>query len=188
MMPPLMLMVRGLMGSGKSTLAAALADTLQLTVLSTDAIRRRRHAAPADAPAYGAGIYSADERRHVYQLLLCEAGQQLAQGASVVIDGTFLSNELRHSAVELSQSAGARLLIVTCYCPEEVARQRIAARNQEGRSVSDARPELLAAQQAEDEPMADDLPHLCLDTTHELSFQVEAVLRCLTVRLSAVGQ
>ena len=187
MMPPLLLVIRGLMGSGKSTMAQSLATTLGLTMLSTDEIRRGQHGAPTEPPEYGEGIYDAKQRRRVYDSLFASSQALLKAGTSVVLDGTFLTDELRRIAVNAARSAGALALIVTCRCPADMAKSRIAARQSIGDSLSDARAELLSAQQAEDEPMSADLPHFGLDVTGDVVTQADWIVDRLAAELAAHG-
>ena len=178
-MPPILLVARGLMGSGKSTLAAAVSDALGLSALGTDAIRRELYPAPSQPAAYAAGIYVAADRQRVYEELFARAERLLAAGSSVVLDGTFLTNALRRKAVDAARAAGAVPLIVTCICPEAVAMERMKKRQAKGDSLSDARPDLLAAQKRHDEPLADDLPLLSIDATLPLAEQLKAVISFL---------
>ena len=87
------LLVRGLSGTGKSTVARALADRLGIELLQTDAVRQelvRKGNCPADPPA---AKYSANHRQQVYDEMLSSAEQLLDQHASVILDGTFLSQD-----------------------------------------------------------------------------------------------
>jgi len=174
-LPPLLIVVRGLMGTGKSTLAAALAESLGMETLSTDAIRRELFPASQQPAAYGKETYTADSRGRVYEEMFDRTRQRLAEGASVILDGTFLSNELRRRAVEIGQQAKAVTLIVTCVCPADVAAERIRSRHAAGASLSEARPELLAMQQQDDEPRAEDLPQVTVDTTLAITDQEKRV-------------
>ncbi|MCE9553995.1 MAG: AAA family ATPase [Planctomycetes bacterium] len=178
-LPPILLVVRGLMGSGKSTLAAALADSLGLTMLGTDAVRRELYPPPPQPAEYAAGIYAEADRQRVYEELFARVDRLLAAGSSVVLDGTFLTNALRHQAVETARAVGAVSLIVTCNCPEAITTQRMKKRQAQGDSLSDARPELLADQQRNDEPLPADLPLLSVDTILPLAEHQKAVTSSL---------
>ena len=169
------------MGTGKSTLATALSETLSLEMLSTDAIRRELFSSAPQSADYNEGNYAPELRRRVYEELLNRAGQQVNQGASVVMDGAFLTNELREAAVALAQRAGAVLLLVRCQCSAAVARKRIAARLAAGRSLSEARPDLLSQQEHDDEPLLSKLPQLKVDSTTSLGEQIDAVIQRLAI-------
>ena len=153
---PLLILVRGLTGVGKSTLAMALADTLGSDLLQTDAIRRELFPAGDPHASFGQGIYQPEHRQQVYDELLVRAEQLLRQRQSVILDGTFLTTELRERVLTLGERQRAAALIVTCYCPPEVAAERIAARRSAGSSLSESRPEYVRLQGESDQP---DLPH-----------------------------
>jgi predicted kinase len=142
---PILLVVGGLMGSGKSTLARRMGETLGIDVLSTDEIRHARFGASSVPAAFAGGHYSDDKRACVYQEMFSRAEQALDQGVSVVLDGSFVSQEACQRAAELSRRAQLSLKL-RCVCPDDVARQRIIARRQqvaaEGSMLSEARPEL----------------------------------------------
>ena len=104
---PCLLVVFGLIGSGKSTLAGKLAEAFDIEVLSTDRIRRSMMG-PSPSPAkYGEDLYRENSRRQVYEELFCQAAHILDNGQSLVLDGTFLSRELRSRARDLSRRHGA---------------------------------------------------------------------------------
>jgi predicted kinase len=178
-LPPLLLVVHGLMGTGKTTLARALADALTLQWLATDAVRRRIYPSGGPPLAYGEGIYAEPQRRRVYDELLRLARTGIDAGESVVLDGTFLTNESRRAAIETARNSGALPLLINCTCPAEIARQRIATRQAAGERLSDARAELLAEQQSEEEPLSPDLPQMPVDSTLPIRQQVQAVVQHL---------
>lgn len=174
--PPLLIVTGGLMGTGKSTLAAELSETLHTELASTDVIRREM-VGPSTLPAeYGKGHYEPETREQVYDRLFDRAEQLLGDRLSVVLDGTFLTNQLRLRAVELAQKFGAAPLVVRCECPEQVACARIADRLAAAATPSEGRPDLYRLLQKEEEPVPPDLPHLVVDTTTSIQAQVQAVL------------
>jgi len=181
---PLLLAIGGLMGSGKSTLARALADGLGIEHLQTDALRRELLGESKEPAAYGVGRYAPEAKARVYVELLRRAEALLDEGLSVVLDATFLTEDLRRQAMHVAQQRGAVGLLVWCQCPRETALERIARRRQQGGGSSEARPELYDRQAAEQEPLSDKLPNVEIDTTMELAEQLSRVfgklaeLRC----------
>lgn len=174
--PAPLVVVRGLMGSGKSTVARALAERIGAERLSTDEVRRELFAA-SDSPAeFGEGNYTAVKRRRVYDELCSRAGERLAGGLAVILDGTFLAAADQRRAVEVATARKLPALIVNCTCPADVARARIAERLASGGDASEARPELFAAQQTRDEPMPADLPAITIDTVLPLKTNLDRVL------------
>jgi predicted kinase len=173
--PPILLIVGGLMGSGKSTLASELAEALGSDLISTDHIRHGLMGA-SEAPAgYGEGKYRPDMRGRVYDELYRQVDEQLKDGQSVVLDGTFLTCCLRDRAYDLGNRNGAVSLHVQCTCPRPIAYARIEKRAEAGRSESEARTELYDLQAQDLEPPWADEPAITIDTTSALPEQFRAV-------------
>ena len=102
---------------------------------------------------------------------------------SVVLDGVFLTAAQRNAAVSLAHAAGTVPLIVHCVCPAAVALERIEHRAAEP-TLSEARSELYASQQAEEE-LFSRADWVEIDTTATLRLQEAAVLAALRERLAA---
>ena len=181
--PAHVIVVRGLMGVGKSTLATALADALGCELLQTDAIRRERYPATHDVLAYGEGAYQADQRRCIYDELLRRAADGLGDRLSIIVDGAFLTNDLRDRAGQLAQRLEAVMLDVHCHCPPDVAKARLQHRIASGQGLSDARPDLYDRQRADEEPAiaCNDVVHV--DTMTSVAAQVDQVIGRLADRL-----
>lgn len=149
--PPALIVVRGLSGSGKSTLARLVAEPLGAEHLATDALRQRLFARLPQPAAYGAGDYRPERRAQVYEEMFRQADRLLAEGASVVLDGTFLKSSQREQAVAVARRRGAPILLVRCRCPADVIQARIAQRLAAGEDDSQARPEFHQQQAAAEE-------------------------------------
>jgi hypothetical protein len=117
--PPTLVVVCGLPGVGKSTVSAAAAERLGADRLRTDVLRRELFDDPG---------YTPTERERVYDALLARARDRLADGRSVVLDGTFVRRADRDRAAEAAATTGSRLRIVRVDCDVEVVRERMAAR------------------------------------------------------------
>jgi hypothetical protein len=176
---PVLLVVRGLMGTGKSTLAGTLADMLGAVLLQTDSIRQQFFGSSKHPAAYGEGHYRPEDRARVYDELLHRAGQWLADGRSVVLDGTFLSAASRQRAIALSNQWGAQLLVTECRCPEDIAISRIAERLKSLQVGSEARPDLIRRQRHEEEPDPPGLSVCRLETTQSPTALANIVLEQL---------
>lgn len=172
---PLLLIVRGLMGTGKSTIAKKLAVALGADLLQTDWIRRQLFNSPGTNAEYGEGIYAEDGRRKVYDEMFSRTESALCDGGSVILDGTFLTAELRQRAASIAANHQAGFLIVNCHCPDDVVRQRIADRQAAGESASEARPELLELQRADEQQVSSELPQCDIDTSRDQE-QLQAVV------------
>ncbi len=142
--------------------------------LHTDEVRNDLFG-PSDTPApYDAGHYRRQLRQQVYDALLKRAGEQIDRGRSVVLDGGFLTNELRWAAVAAARRHSAVPLIVECSCPPEIARRRVAGRPHGEATGSEARPTLVAAQRQEHETLDANLPAIkvntvdCLETVQRI--------------------
>ncbi|CAL1125394.1 unnamed protein product [Cladocopium goreaui] len=173
---PLVIVVAGRMGTGKSTLAKVLAEEFTAEVVQTDAVRRELLGASDEPAEYGEGNYTPENKRRVYRELGRRIGEHVAQGLTAIADGTFLSRSSRAGIFEAANTAGARIAVVRCDCPDEVALKRIAERETRGTDLSEARPELLKEQSFE--PPGADEPGLWVevDTTRPLDEQVATVL------------
>ena len=186
--PPVVMVIRGTMGSGKSTLARALAEQMIAQRISTDELRSEVFG-PSDMPAeYGQDLYQPAKRLALYHLMGQQADQFLEQGRSVILDGAFLTRELRDEAYRLAHRRGALWLEVQCVCPPEEQRLRIESRIQAGHDSSEARPELLQQQQQADEPAWPDQPPVIVDTTIAPQAQAEQVWAALDAALMMLGK
>jgi aminoglycoside phosphotransferase family enzyme/predicted kinase len=169
---PMLILIGGRIGSGKSTLASRLSEELGIDVLSTDVVRRQLFGMSVVHVQYAEGSYRPEHRARVYEELFRRAAEQLAQGFSVILDGTFLSTALKVRVLSLAADHAAAVVHLRCVCPEEVAMARISHRRRETKSTSEARPDLLALQRREEEPDPSGLRRLDVDTTQPMEEQV----------------
>jgi predicted kinase len=176
---PLLLVVRGLTGTGKSTLASDLAEKMGIEHLKTDAIRRELLGASPQPAGYNEGIYQEENRARVYEEMLSRASLLLEQGRSVILDGTFLSATLRKKAIALAERFSAFPLIVHCYCPDNVAIERIATRTQLSASLSESTAEIRMRQKLIEQPDSAASPLCDVDTNKPLRSSVNTVMRKL---------
>jgi aminoglycoside phosphotransferase family enzyme/predicted kinase len=140
-LPPALLLMCGLPACGKSTLARRLAAALDGTVLRSDVLRKRLAGLPPTSRAtadYGTGLYAADHTERTYRLLGRRALDALRRGRVVVADATFSRAAWRRRLLDVATRLGYPALVVHMSCPEEVARERLAARAQQPQEVSDA--------------------------------------------------
>ncbi len=166
--PPVLLVVHGLPGTGKSTVAKLVAESLDVDVMQTDAIRREVFG-PSDLPAeFGQGKYTSAARDRVYVEMLRRAEGTLKTHRSVVLDGTFLSSQWRLQAFELARRHDAEPFFVCCECTDEVALRRIEDRLAAGHSPSETRPEFFQLQQQAEEIHPEGLPVVQVDTSKSL--------------------
>lgn len=181
---PWLIITCGLVGTGKSTVAAALAERLPLTVVTSDVVRKELAGiSPTEhrRVAFGQDIYSPEFTRRTYQAMMARAWRHLTRGASVVLDATFGQQWQREWAQRLAQAAGADFLCVECVASEQEIRRRLAERQGDATSVSDADWSIYQAQRQALEPLEEMPPqhHIIIDTSRGASAAVQQVVRAL---------
>jgi predicted kinase len=180
--PPLLVLVRGLPGTGKSTIAQAISEQLGFELLQTDVVRRDLFGPGDDRSEFNEGRYDLANRRRVYETMHERAARLLRSGTSVVLDGTYLAAELRHEAADLARQHRAEFLELHCQCPDEIAEQRINARERGGGSLSETRPEFSAHQRQAEEPDLPDHCSLAIDTSSSTAEQMPSVFEAIRKR------
>jgi predicted kinase len=110
------------------------------------------------------------------------AQQLTARGLSVVLDGTFLTNDLQRGAVTLATALGAQPLLVNCICPPETAARRIEERVRSADSLSEARTATHERQRQEEQPPPRDIPQCQVDTSCAMPMMTRTVLDALKTR------
>jgi predicted kinase len=182
---PALLVVMGPPASGKTSVAAGLAARLGLVHLSSDVVRKElaglRPTARRIEP-FGQGLYAPALTRRTYAALRRRAARALRGGQSVVLDATFGARAERAAAARLAARLGARPVVFVCGADDATLRARLAAREGDAATASDARlahwPALRAAYSAPAE-WPDAIP---LDTTGPLADTVAAALAALRAR------
>jgi aminoglycoside phosphotransferase family enzyme/predicted kinase len=161
---PVRLAVFGPPASGKSTLATALAERLELPVVSTDVVRRELH---------DVRRYTRAERDEVYREVTRRA-RAVAPGG-VIVDGTFA--EGRHRAA-LERALGD-VVWVGCDAPPAVLAARAEARRHDPTRLSDAGPQVALRIAARFDPPDGLARFVALDATRSVAELVEETGRRL---------
>lgn len=114
--PGSVIVVCGLPGVGKSTVARAIAEAVDGAVLRTDVIRQELVEDP---------VYTAEEKRRVYEELFERARGHVEARQTVVLDGTYRRRTYRDRARALADALGAEFELVAVECDESVVERRI---------------------------------------------------------------
>ena len=72
-----------------------------------------------------------NKRLSVYDELFLQADETLKKNACVILDATFITQELRKQAARIAAKNNKTLVILETCCPQEVSLQRISKRTKE---------------------------------------------------------
>jgi len=166
---PLVLITSGLVGTGKSTIAQALSQSLGLTVISSDIVRKKLAGISPDEHRFDqfeSGIYSKDFSRKTYEEMFAQAKALLSRGQSVILDASFKKKQDRLLAGSLAAELKADFLVIECTLDEDIVKSRLEQRLKKG-SVSDGRWEIFESQKRDfDKIMEFSLQnHIIVDTS-----------------------
>ena len=169
---PFLVLVSGLPGSGKSHFSRELCRRCPLAHLNSDALRRALFPRPSHGAAESARLFAA-----VHVLL----ERLLSRGVSAVLDATSLKEEHRRPLYEITERAGAGLIIVRTEAPEAVALARLAGRagGAGPEDTSEATAAVYNRMKSEVEPI--ERPHITVDTSKDIAPALEAVLQQISV-------
>jgi len=106
--PPAMVVLYGLMGTGKTSLGRYLGDRPGWQVVNSDVVRKRLAGLEENTRVwvpYGHGLYSAEMTARTFDEMFRLAGEELRQGARVVLDGSFKRQSDRDRALESPRSS-----------------------------------------------------------------------------------
>lgn len=157
--PQFLAIMAGVTGTGKSTIAKLLAEHWQAAHLQTDLIRRELaglNPTERSGSDIEGGIYTQEMSEKTYAEMLRRAEVALADGKSVIMDGTHLRREFRSRSLEVSRRFNAFTIIVECSLEQQKALNRLKQRYSSGTSESEGRPEVYLKQIQTWEPVGDD--------------------------------
>jgi len=133
-------------GTGKTTLTHALAERVGAAVISTDEVRRALQNSGAIVGAAGVlnvGLYSDANVAAVYDEMIRRAHVHLANGRSVILDGSWRDPSSRNQVRQLAIQMHSTVVELKCEASVSTAARRVAARPAGG--LSDATPEIATA-------------------------------------------
>jgi aminoglycoside phosphotransferase family enzyme/predicted kinase len=170
LVPPQVVAVGGLIASGKSRTASVIGGLLAAPVVGSDRLRKHLMGRRADESMQSdawRGPYSADMTAKVYETLWKTAETIVTSGRPIVVDASFRTAAMRHSAKALAERLGVPFTFVECIAPKELLLERLAARESLAGHESDARPGLLEEFEKRFEPVEElsSVVHLRIDTS-----------------------
>lgn len=153
---PILVVMNGLSGSGKTWVSSGLIAALPAIRVRSDVERKRLSGVAETAGTdseIGAGIYSPGSSDDVYTHLVGLARLLLEARHNAIIDATFLTREQRDRALEMADSCGYSVIVVSVTAPDAVMRDRLGRRSQAGGDASEADTDVLDHQLAVAEPL-----------------------------------
>jgi predicted kinase len=163
---PVLILMSGLPGSGKSYLSERVSAELSAVVIESDRLRKALFPKPT---------YSAQESTLVHRACQHTMRWLLCKGVRVIFDATNLVEFQREILYHLAERSGARLLIVRVVAPEEVIRERLARRDADVYSTSDADWSIYRRMSKREQTIC--RPHLCIDTSEDIDAAVRKIAR-----------
>jgi aminoglycoside phosphotransferase family enzyme/predicted kinase len=156
--PGSLVLVGGVVGTGKSTVADALAEQIGGVVISSDRVRKQLARLPPSSRVRALpdeGFYAPGAVERTYAALSERARPIVNSGRVAILDATFSRRRHRAMAAELAADLGVAQRMIEVRCAPEIARERLARREAQGSSASDAGPAFYERSVARFEPVDD---------------------------------
>ena len=163
---PALVVLVGLPASGKSRVAEELRAQTGAVVLESDALRRL---------LFARRTYSALESRRLFVAIHAAAEELLADGVSVILDATNVSEAEREPLYEMAERHGVKLVLVQVTAPPSVLRRRLTRRAADGASRSEASVRVYERMR----PRAEEIgrPHHVIDTSRNVKPALGVILK-----------
>ncbi|MBU1854333.1 MAG: AAA family ATPase, partial [Nanoarchaeota archaeon] len=138
---PTVIIMVALTGTGKTIVSKLLSDMVNITHLSSDAIRKDLFNTEKGKKLfidYNKGIYSLKNRNKVYEALLKKAKKILSQGNSVILDSAeFIKFGMRKKVLDVAKKTNSQIFIISLNAPDEIVKKWINQRMSDKNSLSD---------------------------------------------------
>jgi predicted kinase len=172
--PKTLLITCGLPATWKTETSAEVAKIKGYPILRSDLLRLEVLKGEDVFDAKVAG--NMNKRLSVYDEMFRQADDLAGQGKGIILDATFVTQELRRRAAEIAAKHGMTFVILETSCPQEVSVARIQKRTKEKYESNALTVEAYLANKRKFEPVdLDDLKtlhpklkivHLTVDTCH----------------------
>ncbi len=171
----ILLITCGLPATWKTETSAEVSKIKGYPILRSDLLRLEVLKGEDVFDAKVAGNMS--KRLSVYDEMFRRAGDLSVKGKGVILDATFVTQELRRRAAEIAAKHGMTFVILETSCPQEVSITRLQRRTKEKYESNALTVEAYLANKRKFEPVdLDDLKrlnpqlkivHLTVDTCHD---------------------
>ncbi len=131
LLPPVVVVMSGLVASGKSTVARAIAFDVSAPIILSDHVRHRLLNTSPDQELSVESwehAFAPSFPEEVYNEVFRHAGNVLASGRPVVVDGCFGNRMHRAKIQDVARRHGVPFLFVECQCAPDVAHERLSGR------------------------------------------------------------
>lgn len=151
-----LMITQGFSASGKTTVAKKIVAEFGAIQLRSD-VERKRSANLAlnsntESPLYQ-GLYKTEITEKLYADLAKLAAQIIKAGYSVIVDATFIRQDLREIFSKLAQTLQVPFTIVACVAPEETLKNWLTERKKNEDNISEARLDILDDQLKNHDPL-----------------------------------
>ncbi|MEX2403047.1 MAG: AAA family ATPase, partial [Balneolales bacterium] len=139
---PTALIMFGPAGSGKSALAEATASLFGCPHLNSDMVRKQMFNLPADEPSPESikpELYSSETTDQVYNTLIEKGIKYTKEYPNIILDATYSDPDRRGEARLAFLSAAVKPVFIFVTAEDDIIRRRLAQRDKNGKSASDAR-------------------------------------------------
>ena len=162
------IIVFGLPGSGKSYFASRLAESLHALYVNTDEVRLKMFPDKRE--------YTDDEKAAVYDALLSKMDEAIMHDQTIILDGTFYKNSLRHPFEVAAAKRNQKIIYMEVTAPEEIIKDRL----QKPRAFSEATYDVYLKLKQEAEPFGTD--HLVLDSSRPVEEMITQAITYISLR------